>query len=76
MISVHGLRKVFPTTDGGEKVAVEDLNLRMQRDKITGLLGKPQDHFPLDESESRNCPPQTRLRAKSKHQRLYFVAED
>ena len=44
MISVHGLRKVFPTTDGGEKVAVEDLNLRMQRDKITGLLGKFPDH--------------------------------
>ena len=67
MISVHGLRKVFPTTDGGEKVAVEDLNLRMQRDKITGLLGKLQDHFPLDESKlqklSTSTPPSCQIEA-------------
>ena len=39
MVSIHSLRKIFPTTDGAEKVAVDDLNLSMKRNKITGLLG-------------------------------------
>ena len=40
MVVVQNLRKVFPTTDGFQKVAVDDLNLTMRRNKITGLLGE------------------------------------
>ena len=39
MVSIHSLRKVFPTTDGAQKVAVDSLNLSMMANDITGLLG-------------------------------------
>lgn len=44
MVSLQNLRKVFPTTDGFSKIAVDDLNLSMQRNKITGLLGAFLNH--------------------------------
>lgn len=40
MIRIQNLHKVFPTTDGYNKVAVDNLNINMQRNEITGLLGK------------------------------------
>ena len=39
MIEVTELRKVFPTTDGGEKRAVDGLSFRVETGEIYGLLG-------------------------------------
>lgn len=39
MIEVRGLTKVFPTTDGGEKRAVDGLDFRVEAGEIYGLLG-------------------------------------
>lgn len=36
---VVGLTKVFPTTDGGTKVAVDGLSVDMPAGAITALLG-------------------------------------
>eukprot|EP00887_Chlorella_sp_A99_P005937 scaffold29.g5937.t1 len=38
-IDIRRLTKVFSTTDGGEKVAVDDLSLDIRDREITGLLG-------------------------------------
>jgi len=38
-VAIHGLRKVFKTTDGGLKAAVDGLQLDVERGEITALLG-------------------------------------
>jgi ABC-type multidrug transport system ATPase subunit len=39
MVEVEGLTKVFPTTEGGEKRAVDGLDFRVAAGEIYGLLG-------------------------------------
>ncbi|MCH7526411.1 MAG: ABC transporter ATP-binding protein [Planctomycetes bacterium] len=39
MIALKNLTKVFPTSDGREKRAVDDLTFRVERGQIYGLLG-------------------------------------
>jgi hypothetical protein len=40
-VAIRNLRKVFRTTDGGLKAAVDGLQLDVERGQITALLGKP-----------------------------------
>jgi len=39
MIRIEGLTKVFPTTDGGDKTAVDQVSFRVGPGEIYGLLG-------------------------------------
>ncbi len=39
-VAIRGLRKVFKTTDGGLKAAVDGLQLDVERGEITALLGE------------------------------------
>jgi len=40
-VTIRDLRKVFKTTDGGLKAAVDGLQLDVERGEITALLGNP-----------------------------------
>lgn len=39
MIRIEGLTKIFPTTDGGEKIAVDGVSFQVSPGEIYGLLG-------------------------------------
>lgn len=39
MIRIEGLTKIFPTTDGGEKIAVDCVSFQVSPGEIYGLLG-------------------------------------
>ena len=39
-VSIRSLRKVFETTDGSQKAAVDGLSLEIQKEEITALLGE------------------------------------
>ena len=38
-VAIRSLRKVFPTTDGGQKAAIDGLSLDVAKEEITALLG-------------------------------------
>ncbi len=38
-VAIRSLRKVFPTTDGSQKAAVDGLSLDVAKEEITALLG-------------------------------------
>ena len=55
-VSIRNLRKVFKTTEGVPKAAVDGLSLDISQGEITALLGAPQG-TQLQLGCSRGCRP-------------------
>ena len=69
-VAIRSLRKVFKTTDGSQKAAIDGMSLDVAKEEITALLGKALLFFVchllfLHKSIQKNCSPQLSIVLKA-----------